>query len=65
MRARLQGGLIMNTDDIKYVNYESYCRKCEYEKLNDYEDPCNECMEWPCREGTEVPFKYKEKETYK
>lgn len=55
----------MNTDDAKEVRYELYCKDCEYEKLNDYEDPCNECMEWPYREGTEVPFKFKKKESNK
>lgn len=33
--------------DIEYkeVDFEKYCKTCEYEKLKGFESPCNECLE--------------------
>lgn len=56
------GERIMSDNEMKEVNFEAYCKSCEFEKREEYEDPCNECLENPCREGTIKPFNYKEKE---
>ena len=46
----------------KIVKYDVYCPKCKYEKLDERLDPCNECLDYGAREGTEIPMKFEEKD---
>lgn len=46
----------------KFVAFEAYCKKCKYEKLNGWKDPCNECLTVGGREETVKPLKFEEKE---
>lgn len=46
----------------KEVNFYIYCKKCKYEKLNEAEDPCNECLERGMNYQTEKPLKFEPKE---
>lgn len=46
----------------KFVAFEAYCKKCKYEELDGWKDPCNECLTVGGREGTEKPLKFEEKE---
>lgn len=52
----------MNDGNYKEVNFEKYCKTCEYAKLCAYADPCNECLESGMNEGTERPVLWEEKE---
>lgn len=45
----------------KIVKYDVYCPKCKYEKLDERLDPCNECLDYGAREGTDIPMKFEEK----
>jgi hypothetical protein len=45
----------------KFVDFKKYCKLCKHEKKNDYQDPCNECLEVAAREGSEKPEYFEEK----
>lgn len=30
--------------DYKLVRFDLYCKDCKYRKLNENEEPCNECL---------------------
>lgn len=47
---------------LKIVKFDVYCLKCKYNKLDERLDPCNECLDYGAREGTEVPMKFEEKD---
>ena len=51
----------MRAEDNKEVLFDKYCPFWKYAKVIEYENPCNECLEQPMREGTEKPMNYKEK----
>ena len=44
------------------VDFDTYCSKCEYEKLNEVKDPCNECLGQGYNYNSSKPIKFKEKE---
>lgn len=46
----------------KEVYFEQYCPKCQYEKLAEYESPCDECLEAPFNTYSHKPIEFKEKE---
>ena len=48
-------------DDYKLVDFEEYCKTCEYKDLEDNLDPCNECLEHPVNLYSHKPVKWKEK----
>lgn len=31
-------------DNYKEVYFDRYCKTCKYEKLDENDDPCNECL---------------------
>ena len=45
----------------KFVDFGKYCNLCKHKDLEDFKDPCNECLEHPTATGTEVPVNYKKK----
>lgn len=47
-------------DTYKIVPFDEYCPKCKYAKRDEHLDPCNECLDYPAREGSEVPEKFEE-----
>ena len=49
----------MNTN-IKFVDFDSFCKTCKYVKINERKEPCNTCLEVPARKGTAKPVKWKE-----
>ena len=49
-------------NDYKEVIYGDYCKKCVYEKKEEHEEPCDECLSNPVNLWTHKPTKYKEKE---
>ena len=53
----------MGDSKLKEVNYVTYCESCKHKDKNDYESPCNECLEAhdAMREGTEVPVMWEAK----
>lgn len=45
----------------KEVNFHEYCSKCIFEKKDQGEDPCNECLYNPGNEDSHKPVNFKEK----
>ena len=54
----------MGTHDegMKEVHFYEYCEKCEYNKLQDWEEPCNECLDNPTNLYSHKPVNFKSKE---
>lgn len=46
----------------KFVEFDEFCEKCEHKDLEQFKEPCNECLENPVQEGTIKPLNFKEKE---
>lgn len=51
----------MEDEYYKEVKFDKYCETCKYEKLSEVKDPCNECLEYGMREGTEKPLYFAKK----
>lgn len=45
----------------KEVFFDQYCPKCEFFKLKQSEEPCNECLTAFSNEDSHKPVKFKEK----
>lgn len=43
------------------VRFDIYCKKCEYQKLKETLDPCNDCLAHPSNNNTEKPVWFREK----
>ena len=48
--------------ETKEVYFDQYCPLCQHEKLKDYEDPCNECLDHFWNTDSHKPIFFKEKE---
>lgn len=55
----LQKGILMD-DHYKFVRFDEYCQKCKWYRRDEHLDPCNECLDYGAREGTEIPMKFEE-----
>lgn len=47
----------MNNDE-QFVEFDKYCKSCRYEKLEENESPCDECMEHPVNQNSCKPYCY-------
>lgn len=45
----------------KIVRYDMYCKDCKYEKTEETEDPCNDCLNQPVNENTQKPIRWEAK----
>ena len=43
------------------VDFKTYCESCKYKDKKDYEDPCNECLDYGTNENSRKPVKYEVK----
>ena len=48
----------METDNMKFVEFDKYCKTCEHSKKKEHEDPCFDCLAEPARVETHKPLKY-------
>lgn len=48
-------------DIYREVNFKKYCKTCEYEKVEEKEDPCCGCLDYGCNTESEKPVNWKEK----
>lgn len=48
-------------NNMKEVYFSEYCKTCKNEKLNESEDPCNECLGEGGRENSHKPSRWEEK----
>ena len=46
----------------KIVRFDKYCPKFEYYDLDEWKDPCNECLYIPANQNSQKPINFKEKE---
>jgi hypothetical protein len=45
----------------KIVEFDKYCKKCEYYKSDDAVDPCHNCLNNPTNVNSRKPVEFKEK----
>ena len=48
-------------DDQKEVYFDQYCKACKYEKLDESEYPCGDCLNNPANTYSYKPVKYEER----
>lgn len=51
----------MEGENIKHVNFDDFCHKCEYRENLENEDPCNRCLTIPARQYSHKPEYFKER----
>lgn len=44
----------------KEVNFNKYCKTCEYKGVEEKCDPCNDCLAEPMNTNSEEPVYWKE-----
>lgn len=49
----------------KEVRFDEFCPKCKFYKLNESEDPCNDCLQNPSNLHSRVPTEFKEADNAK
>ena len=49
--------------DPKEVDFAKYCKKCKHFDTQDYEEPCNECLENPAMQDSHKPMHFEEKDS--
>ncbi len=47
----------------KVVEFERYCYKCKYYGLDEFREPCHECLNNPTNTNSRKPINFKEVET--
>lgn len=45
--------------EYKEVDFGTYCETCKHKDTPEFEDPCNDCLDTPVREGTVKPINWK------
>ena len=45
-------------ESYKEVHFDQYCKKCKHKKLDEGEEPCNECLSNPYNEYSHKPVRY-------
>ena len=45
----------------KEVYFNEYCKNCKFEKTNEADEPCRECLKHGSNEYSHKPVKFKEK----
>lgn len=48
-------------ENMKHVEFWNYCEKCEHRDKDQWEDPCDECLNYPAREYSHRPLNFKER----
>ena len=43
----------------KEVRFDLYCKTCKDYKTNEWEDPCNECLNEPSNEDSHKPVNWR------
>lgn len=46
----------------KFIDFDKYCETCKYKDLEEFKDPCNECLGNPVNMNSDRPVYYEEKE---
>ena len=51
----------MNTENMKIVDFNTYCNKCRHKDVDEAEKPCFDCLAEPARQYSQKPLKFEEK----
>lgn len=51
----------MDEENTMIVDYQTWCKKCKFEKCKEYVMPCFECLDQPVNCGTTRPIKFEPK----
>lgn len=51
----------MDHQSYKEVYFHEYCKSCKYEKVENTETPCDECLSEPTNLNSHKPVKYEKK----
>lgn len=54
--------IILQVGEEKFVEFNEYCKKCEYRDLSERDDPCFDCLDEPVNVYTHRPINFKERE---
>ena len=49
-------------DNMKFVDFERYCKTCIHKKKKEEEDPCWACLAEPARPESQKPVNYEGKD---
>lgn len=49
-------------DEIKFVDFNKYCKTCVNHTKSEEEDPCWDCLTEPTNVNSEKPVRWEEKE---
>lgn len=52
---------MITDENYKEVYFGEYCKTCKYEKVDEKDTPCNECLEEPVNDGSVKPVKWEGK----
>ncbi len=47
-------------EEIKLVEFDKFCSKCKYYKLDEAEEPCRECLTNPINFNSIKPTRFKQ-----
>lgn len=50
-----------NSENMKLVNFDEYCKKCHYKDTSESEKPCYDCLHEPARQYSHKPAKFEDK----
>ena len=56
--------IILQVGEEKFVEFNEYCKKCEYRDLSERDDPCFDCLDEPVNVYTHRPINFKEREYF-
>lgn len=51
----------MNSDGMKLVYFDEYCKTCKHKNVVEDSEPCDECLTEPARQYSHKPVKWEEK----
>ncbi len=49
-----------NSENMKLVHFDEYCKRCIHKKKKESEDPCYECLTEPARQFSHKPARFEE-----
>ena len=47
-----------SNENLKEIDFFTYCKTCKYRDLKEIEDPCNECLDTPCNVESRKPLNW-------
>lgn len=45
----------------KIVDFNEYCHKCKYANCEEWDSPCDDCLEFPVNDDSHKPVRFTEK----